>query len=92
MSFKTPRENGPCMHCIGQVVPQASRRVVWGVLSNLTIPLQRHLKQRLPFPSRQQSTVWVISLPTRVTIYQGPKCLFCCLSVCLFVFKQAVCP
>lgn len=69
MSFKIAPENGPCTLCSGHVVPQASRRVVWGVLSNLTIPLHRPLQWRLPFPSRQQSTVWAISFPTQVSPY-----------------------
>lgn len=58
MSFEIAPENAPCMHWCCQVVPQASRRVVWGVLSKMTIPKAFAIRRLSHFHSNQLFWGW----------------------------------
>lgn len=83
MSFEIAPENAPRIHWGCQVVPQASRRVVWGVLSKLTI--SKTLAIRTPI-SIQIGCLGDFILNASITGHQGPK-----FGGFLF-FKQVFCP
>lgn len=72
MSFEIAPENAPCMHWCCQVVPQASRRVVWGVLSKMTILKGFCNKKSFPFPP-QPALLGDFIPNTSITECHGPK-------------------